>query len=43
MGPKPYISRSEVDLRVSDNVVDPHTTCLTFKDLGVRELRESDL
>lgn len=43
LGPKPYISRSEVDLRVSDNVVDPHTTCLTFKDLGVRELRESDL
>ncbi len=34
-GPKPYISRSEVDLRVTDNVLDPHTTCLTFKDLGV--------
>mgnify|MGYP002939057865 CR=1 FL=1 len=35
-GPKPYISRSEVELRVTDNVVDPHTTCVTFKDLGVR-------
>lgn len=34
-GPKPYISRSEVDLRVTDNVLDPHTTCLTFKDLGI--------
>lgn len=34
-GPKPYISRSEVDLRVTDNILDPHTTCVTFKDLGV--------
>lgn len=35
LGPKPYISRSEVDLRVTDNIVDPHTPCVTFKDLGV--------
>lgn len=35
LGPKPYISKSEVDLRVTDNVLDPHTTCITFKDLGV--------
>lgn len=34
-GPKPYISSSEVDLRATDNIVDPHTTCITFKDLGV--------
>lgn len=34
-GPKPYISRSEVDLRVTDNILDPHTTCITFKDLGI--------
>ena len=37
LGPKPYISKSEVDLRVTDNVLDPHTTCITFKDLGVGE------
>lgn len=40
-GPKPYISRSEVDLRVTDNVLDPHTTCVTFKDLGV-SIRDGD-
>ena len=42
LGPKPYISRSEVDLRVTDNFVDPHTTCITFKDLGVGVLREGE-
>ena len=43
LGPKPYISRSEVDLRVTDNVLDPHTTCLTFKDLGVGVGRRDDV
>ena len=43
LGPKPYISRSEVDLRVTDNIVDPHTECLTFKDLGVGEREETDV
>ena len=36
LGPKPYISRSDVDLRTTDCILDPHTTCITFKDLGVR-------
>ena len=36
LGPTPYISRSDVDLRVTDCILDPHTTCITFKDLGVR-------
>ena len=35
LGPKPYLSRSEVELRVTDNYLDPHTKCITFKDLGV--------
>ena len=35
LGPKPYLSRSEVELRVTDNILDPHTECITFKDLGV--------
>ena len=37
-GPKPYISRSDVDLRATDNILDVHTECITFKDLGVRDL-----
>lgn len=36
LGPKPYLSRSDVDLRATDNILNPHTECLTFKDLGVR-------
>ena len=35
LGPKPYLSRSEVELRVTDTILDPHTECITFKDLGV--------
>ena len=35
LGPKPYLSCSDVDLRASDNILDLHTTSLTFKDLGV--------
>lgn len=43
LGPKPYISRSDVDLRATDCILDPHTTCITFKDLGVSDWRRSNL
>ena len=37
LGPKPYLSRSEMELRVTDTILDPdpHTECIVFKDLGV--------
>ena len=35
MGPKPCLSRSEVELRVTDNYLDPHTNCIPFEDLGM--------
>lgn len=37
LGPKPYLSASEVELRVTDNILDPHSDCLTFRDLDVRQ------
>ena len=37
-GPKPCLSRSEVELRVTDNALDPHTNCISFEDLGVRRM-----
>ena len=35
MGPKPCLARSEVELRVTDHYLDPHTNCISFEDLGV--------
>ena len=35
MGPKPCLSRSEVELRVTDMDLDPHTNCIPFEDLGM--------
>ena len=39
LGPKPYLSRSEMELRVTDTILDPDpdtdTECIVFKDLGV--------
>ena len=37
LGLIPYLSRSEMELRVTDTILDPdpHTECIVFKDLGV--------
>ena len=34
-GPKPYLTTSDVALRVTDNILRNDTDCITFKDLGV--------
>ncbi|CBK23207.2 uncharacterized protein [Blastocystis hominis] len=35
VGTKPYLSRSEMELRVTDTILDLNTECIVFKDLGI--------
>ena len=41
-GPKPCLWRSEVELRVTDNYLGPHTNCIPFEDLGVGRMEKME-